>query len=595
MLADGTWVLGLSAAPTRPQTRIGPGQARYSTYASRMRAGATTLMQPIWSGSRDDGLGGRAASANAVYYGDDASDDDSDEYVDSEEDGSSDSPSKSAREPSQPAAPVLRTPDEVEAAAELPPGQQLGLPVPSHRVVVRPAAKAPHVYFSEQQLAQQSEVPELLVPIRIEFHTETHRIKDVFLWNLHERLLTPYQFASMFLQDLALPLEPYAVQLEASIIQQLSDTISVLDAEGDSLNRVIDLKSSARERKRLEAEVEMQRRRVAAVSADAASTVPRKRGRPRKYPSADATSAESPPAVDSPHMPSAGAASPPPGATPGPEADAGAVDKAQLHDVLADIDAEDDVRVIVEYEVQLARYMLRDRLEWDLGSAWTPEAFAKTLTRDLGLSMESNVLISHAIREQLLQHRRAALDLGLFGSGKIYKCTMDEIMDIERAEQQQALLDGAGSEVGEALGDEASQRRAMAAAQSVDVDDASAVLRDDFAPPNTRSRRLATGGGGMDSSLGVPFVVPDVSLPLPVRRQHALATLRDLLALGPRPLEGVWRDFGDVPDFGPLLEYLSDAELEKMEEADLRASRYVRGADGRRSRRDGPRLGRARR
>ena len=99
---------------------------------------------------------------------------------------------------------------------------------------------------------------------------------------------------------------------------------------------------------------------------------------------------------------------------------------------------------------------------------------------------------------------------------------------------------------------------------------------DVMAPPNTRSRRLAAGAAAAaDTSLSVPFLVPDKTLPLAVRKEQALATLRDLLALGPRPLEGVWRDFHDAPDFGPLLEFLSEAEMEKMEEADMRASRYV--------------------
>lgn len=248
---------------------------------------------------------------------------------------------------------------------------------------------------------------------------------------------------------------------------------------------------------------------------------------------------------------------------------------------------------LTQYEVQILRHILRDRLEWDLSSDLTPESFAASLTRDLGLTSESGVLISHAVREQLLRHRRAALELGLFGSGKIYKCTMDELVQVYKEEQaeMQAVhaLEDAPTE------DEAT-RRAVEATTLLDsaspAEEGSAVL----APPNTRSRRMAAGINAAESPASAPFLLPDRSLPLAVRREQALNTLRDLLELGPRPLEGVWRDFHDAPDFGPLLEFLSEAEMEKMEEADMRASRYVhRPTDlHRRNRRDAQRSGRRR-
>ena len=38
-------------------------------------------------------------------------------------------------------------------------------------------------------------------------------------------------------------MQPYAVQIESLIIQQLSDAMSVLDREGDGISRILDLKS----------------------------------------------------------------------------------------------------------------------------------------------------------------------------------------------------------------------------------------------------------------------------------------------------------------------------------------------------------------
>ena len=612
--ATGSFVLGTSAAPMRPQKRIARGQAQYSTYASKMRAGTTTLMQPIARGAADgEGLLG-PRSRSTVYYGEDDEDedeDDDDEYVDSEEEELGASRQKRRRSDTHPSgSPETPSAVDVEAAAELAaPGAQLGLPVPQNRLVVRPAVRTPHNYFSDAQLWQQASSSEVLIPIRIEFHTETHRIKDVFMWNMNERLVTPYQFAQVFLQDLALPLHPYAVQIESLIIQQLADATAIVDVDnhGDSLSRIIDLKTSARERKRAEAEAESARRRMAMANtvsgSDGVSALaPRRRGRPRKYPRPEEAAPQ--PVDDTPLLvlPAVARESPPVlSASPAPGQDdvddPKAMEKARIHETLASVDAEDDLRVIVEYEVQSVRHVLRDRLEWDLGSELTPEGFAQTLTRDLGLPLESGVLIAHAVHEQLMHHRRAALDLGLFGSGKIYKCTMDELVAVHRAEQAQAAT------LDEAPVDEFDeQRRAVEAAQAAEYDELPAGPRDESAPPNTRSRRIAGGisgsGAAADSSLSMPFIVPDKSLPLAMRRQQALATLRDLLTIGPRPLEGVWRDFTDAADFGPLLEYLSEAELEKMEEADARASRCVCLAmmtNHRRNRREVQRVGRSRR
>ena len=577
-----TWVCGTSSAPVRLQARIAPGQAQYSTYASRMRAGTSTLMQPIQRSARDPEtlLGSR--TSRHVYYAEDEDDeddeddaeepdeddldDDDDEYNDAgsddEEYGVQHRPKRRRGETRS------RSPVDPEAEAELlPPGQQLGRPVPSHRLVVRPAKRTPHTYFTERQLEQQGDSTEVLVPIRIEFHTETHRIKDVFLWNLHEQLISPYQFAHIFLQDLELPMQPYATQIESLIIQQLSDAMSALDSAGDGHERLIHLKTVARdrERKRLEIEAEQRRRAAQPMVLDSATSMPRKRGRPRKYPLPEppAEALEAPPAPIPPE----------PIYVPPSEADeAKATDKTRIHDTLAKVDAEDDLRVMVEYEVQMARYMLRDRLEWDLCSTLTPETFAQTLVRDLGLPLEGGMLISHALHEQLLHHRRAAMELGLFGTGKMYKCTMDELLQIEEAEAA-----GPPQEA-----DEWSEDAVVAMS-----------MRDDQAPPHTRSRRMAAAAvqaSALASSAGtgtLPFLVPDTTLPLPVRRRQALATLHDLLAMGPRPLEGAWRDYADTLDFGPVLEYLSEAEVEKMEEVDLRATR--------RNRRDAQRLGRGRR
>ena len=76
---------------------------------------------------------------------------------------------------------------------------------------------------SEEQVEDHAMRPVALVPIRVEFETDTHRIRDCFVWNLHEKLVTPEQFARTFCADLDLPATPWADTVAAQIRAQLED------------------------------------------------------------------------------------------------------------------------------------------------------------------------------------------------------------------------------------------------------------------------------------------------------------------------------------------------------------------------------------
>ena len=83
-----------------------------------------------------------------------------------------------------------------------------------------------------------------LVPIRVEFETDTHRIRDCFVWNLHEALVTPEEFARTFCADLDLPAAPWADTVAAQIRAQLEDHDGVgsmelaIDGGGDGGDEV---------------------------------------------------------------------------------------------------------------------------------------------------------------------------------------------------------------------------------------------------------------------------------------------------------------------------------------------------------------------
>jgi chromatin structure-remodeling complex subunit SFH1 len=65
--------------------------------------------------------------------------------------------------------------------------------------------------------------------------------------------------------------------------------------------------------------------------------------------------------------------------------------------------------------VQIATHHLIDHIEWDLHSQFTPEEFAIKLCADLGLSGEAPPLVAHAIHEELIKHKRDAIEWGVVG------------------------------------------------------------------------------------------------------------------------------------------------------------------------------------
>ena len=91
-----------------------------------------------------------------------------------------------------------------------------------------------------ERLDAQARRPSILVPIRVEFETDTHRIRDCFVWNLNEDLIQPEVFARIFCADLELPFIPWAETVANQIRAQLEEHegIAALDLSVDSLVEV---------------------------------------------------------------------------------------------------------------------------------------------------------------------------------------------------------------------------------------------------------------------------------------------------------------------------------------------------------------------
>lgn len=70
-----------------------------------------------------------------------------------------------------------------------------------------------------------------------------------------------------------------------------------------------------------------------------------------------------------------------------------------------------------QIDVQIANHHLLDHIEWDLLSPLTPEVFATTLCCELGLTGEAVPLIAHAIHEELMKHKKDAVEWGVVDGG----------------------------------------------------------------------------------------------------------------------------------------------------------------------------------
>lgn len=98
---------------------------------------------------------------------------------------------------------------------------------------------------SETQLEQAALLPECLVPIKLDMDIDsTRRLKDTFLWNINETLITPDHFAMTMCMDLDLPLNPFSAQIAAAIRGQAEEYAAVATVplpEGAEFRTIIKL------------------------------------------------------------------------------------------------------------------------------------------------------------------------------------------------------------------------------------------------------------------------------------------------------------------------------------------------------------------
>jgi len=184
-----------------------------------------------------------------------------------------------------------------------------------------------------------------LIPIRVEFETDTHRIRDCFVWNVNEELIKPETFAKIFCYDLDLPasfVDTVAAQIRAQIEDH--EGVATLELGQDGAPDLSDLGQSYDELPEC--------RVILSVSIVSCNFT--------------------------------------------------------LHLALAHSTAHHSTRS--QIDVQIANHHLMDHIEWDLLSPLTPEVFAQTLCMELGLSGEAVPLVAHAVHEELIKHKKDAIE-----------------------------------------------------------------------------------------------------------------------------------------------------------------------------------------
>lgn len=267
-------------------------------------------------------------------------------------------------------------------------------------------------YKTDLQRQTQAELPLTLIPIRIDIDipsyvpppalplppdhhnsgvnaanpayrssdaTPSYRVKDYFLWNLHEALITPEQFAVNLLNEADIPLS-HATEMSTQIRKQLEEYAGV------ALHPAFH-PATKKDRKKAH---------QPAVSRDHSST-------PRLTPLVSG--------VDGTSSPSKGATAT--NGTPVISCSATATTVPQPQDSRLPYDADDAYRCIVNLNINLQNQLYTDKFEWSMthppGMA---EMFAKQTCADLGLSGEWVPAIAHGIYESVLKSKKEVIESG---------------------------------------------------------------------------------------------------------------------------------------------------------------------------------------
>ncbi|KAJ7106061.1 hypothetical protein C8R43DRAFT_906388 [Mycena crocata] len=220
--------------------------------------------------------------------------------------------------------------------------------------------------------------PEELVPIRLEFDIEHHKIRDTFVWNMNACVVSPEHFAQTVVEDYNLAPTYHGVIVKA-IQDQLADyRAHSINYDGDSWDVAIPrddtLLTGTLEGESAEWWCQWRKRLRTEYRAE-------KGKHKRRKVVKDEPENECPVAVE--QIP---------------------VNDKTLHE---------DMRILIRLDIIVGSMKLDDQFEWDLDNAEaSPEDFAETYTQELGLNGEFKTAIVHSIREQVHAYQKCLFVVG---------------------------------------------------------------------------------------------------------------------------------------------------------------------------------------
>ena len=416
---------------------MAPAQAFVSTYAPRLRQYANTLLQPVLQ-TQSVLPGGRTTKRGTaiINYADDAYDDD-------------DFDSEGPRRPTGLRSIRREDLEKKDAPLNEKYGKELSRPVDVQSIyrewMIRRRVKP----STDREANIQAQLPLTLIPIRIDVEIQawqpdapyplppqqyqagynlalpqyrrpellpSYKIRDIVLWNLHESLATPDDFALNLVQDLDLdPMQSkrYAAEISSQIRSQLEDWAGI------ALHPLFYTQPILKQGDDVQAATGGQNG-IAVNDISQTGTPMAQIGQSISRP-ASATPLPSTPAASTPQaftLPNGASviatASPIP---PEVNAETGVTTTA-FGSTDPSLNPDDTYRCIINLSVYLASRLYQDKFEWSLlhppGAA---EEFAMQTCADMGLNGEWALAITHAIYEAVLRLKKEVCEGGIILGG----------------------------------------------------------------------------------------------------------------------------------------------------------------------------------
>ncbi|KAK1759222.1 hypothetical protein QBC47DRAFT_371331 [Echria macrotheca] len=390
-------------------TKSDAPQALLSSYAPRLRTYNNALLTPVLPSAVSTNPLSRTTKRGTtiINYAEDGYDD----YDDDDDDN--------RRRPTG-----LRSLRRDESAAKTDPSEKVGkdtsepVDMPG---VWRDWMGKTRIPKADQQNYAQACLPLTMIPIRIDLDipaflpamplptnpsiaepnhplvkpqevTLPYRLRDSFLWNLHETLITPDQFAMTLVQDLDLP---NRLQAAAEISKQIRTQLE--EYAGVALHPLFHSHTN--------------RSHPAPEPSKAPTRLESSTPAPAPTSRADTPMGT----LNVPSTPAISSTLPAPPTPVVVQTSAGEVTAAASpmpaeHD---DFSPDDTYRCIVNLNINLSSQVYTDKFEWSLlHPPGTAESFAKLTCADLGLHGEWVPAMTHAIYEAVLKLKKEACESG---------------------------------------------------------------------------------------------------------------------------------------------------------------------------------------